>query len=674
MSQLPETPLTSRPKMHTGVPSSLTTAQRWVLRGTAVADAPCGLWFLEAVAGRTGTTPDEPIDATVEELISRGFLVDTAAGLRLASIALRDDVLRDTPPSVRQALREAAAEVLADAGRPAQAARQLLRVLPAVSRSARALAARLAVDPAVGPSLAADLLLATPAPGAADARLTWLVDVADNLYLAGRVDETLRMLHGEVAADRYGPRQRAMLLGRLGAYYATQRPSLSLTYLGRALNQELDVAGRSWTLTMLASLAARFGHPDAAELVAAAERAHERSPSPGGAIRLALANAARATATGDLSRAARILREVDAGEPAARTQAIFLRVDRVVNQIALGRHVDAATALDSVAAEIDMLGAVAQPLVTALDCVLRLTTGELAEAEARARLALTERGGALPAQARVDLLATVVEVLLRRGEVAAARDLLARERPAVGWPDDMQWFRLGCAAAGDPDPARHAALLGAAFAVPDRSMAPLLLVPHHGPRLVRAALALGERHRAETLADHLKRAAGMANNALWRGVAHQVDGLLTGDPAALRAAVRLLRTTSARPALADALHDLARSPGLPPEQAPGNLLAEAAAMYTRMGAAAGGDGTPERDGTAATTAGDAAGRPAAAALTPAEVRVAELLAIGMTKQEAARDLFVSFHTVDTHLRSIYAKLGVHNRVELALVWESRDNG
>ena len=111
MSQLPETPLTNRPKMHTGVPSSLTTAQRWVLRGTAVADAPCGLWFLEAVAGRTGTTPDEPIDATVEELISRGFLVDTAAGLRLASIALRDDVLRDTPPSVRQARREAAALV-----------------------------------------------------------------------------------------------------------------------------------------------------------------------------------------------------------------------------------------------------------------------------------------------------------------------------------------------------------------------------------------------------------------------------------------------------------------------------------------------------------------------------------------------------------------------------------
>ncbi|MEE3918407.1 hypothetical protein V2I01_06920 [Micromonospora sp. BRA006-A] len=56
-------------------------------------------------------------------------------------------------------------------------------------------------------------------------------------------------------------------------------------------------------------------------------------------------------------------------------------------------------------------------------------------------------------------------------------------------------------------------------------------MPHHGPRLVRAALALRDRHRAEALADHLQRAAGLANNALWRGVAHQADGLLTGDPA-----------------------------------------------------------------------------------------------------------------------------------------------
>ncbi|MGC4893176.1 helix-turn-helix transcriptional regulator [Micromonospora sp. DT31] len=484
----------------------------------------------------------------------------------------------------------------------------------------------------------------------------------DNLFLAGRVDETLAMLHREVAADRYGPRQQAVLLGRLGACYATQRPALSLTYLGRALDQDRDAAGRSWALTMLASLAARFGHPDATDLLARAERAHATAPAPGGEIRLALARASLAAGIGDLAGAARFLREVDATEPTARTQAIFLRLARVASQVALGHYVDAASALDAVGAEIDTLGLVAQPLFTALDCTVRLATGELAEAEARARLALREPGTSMPVEARVDLLATVVEVLLRRGEVGPARALLARERPAVDWPDHMQWFRLGCAAAEDPEPDRHAALLRATLDIPNRTRAPLLLVPHHGPRLVRVALALGDRHRAEVLAGHLKRAAGTANNRLWRGVAHQADGLLTGDPAALHAAVRLLRTTSARPALADALRDLASVPGLPAVQAR-DVRAEYAAMYTRMGAT--GDLTPGRTPAPADPA-----PPTLATLTPAEVRVAELLAVGMTKQEAARDLFVSFHTVDTHLRAIYAKLDVRNRVELALVWEA----
>ncbi|MGC4893175.1 hypothetical protein [Micromonospora sp. DT31] len=161
---MPDTPLTNRPKMHTGVPASLTAVEQWVLRAVAVADAPCGLWFLDQMANRAGTPPQPSIEGTVEELICRGFLVDTAAGLRLATIALRDSVLRDAPPSLRQGLRETAAEVLADAGRPAQAARQLLRAMPASSGSARTLVARLADHPAVSPSLAADLLLAAPAP------------------------------------------------------------------------------------------------------------------------------------------------------------------------------------------------------------------------------------------------------------------------------------------------------------------------------------------------------------------------------------------------------------------------------------------------------------------------------------------------------------------------------
>jgi ketoreductase RED2 len=54
-------------------------------------------------------------------------------------------------------------------------------------------------------------------------------------------------------------------------------------------------------------------------------------------------------------------------------------------------------------------------------------------------------------------------------------------------------------------------------------------------------------------------------------------------------------------------------------------------------------------------------------LTPAELRVAEAVAAGLTNAHAARRLFVSPHTVDYHLRQIYLKLGISSRVQLAAV-------
>lgn len=651
----------------------MTAIERRVLRAVAVLDAPCRMWFLERMVARPATGADQPVDAAVEELVRRNVLVDTAAGLRLDSRQLRDTIMAATPPSVRRTLHEKAAVTLAVAGHPAQAARQLLRAMPAVNRATRALVARLVTDPAVSPALAANLLLADGAPADPGCRLDWLIPTTDNLFLAGRITEALALLHDEVAADRYGPRQRALLLGRLGTYYATQRPSLAMDYLNRALAQHPDVAARSWTLTMLASVAARYGHPDIGQLLADAERAHAAAPALGGEIQLAMAHAARASATGQLSRAGRILQEVDAGEPTARSQAVFLRLDRIANQLSLGRFADARTALDAVTDEIETLGAVAQPLLTALDCVARLALGELAEAEARARLALKGRdSGALPEEARIILLATVVEVLLRRGEVAVARALLAPEHPAPHWPNNMQWIRLGCAVAADPEPGRHAALVRATLDLTNQSLTQLLLVPHHGPGLVRAALLLGDRQRAERLTGQLKRVAGKTNNKLWRGIAHHVDGLMSGDPAALRTAVARLRTTSARLALADALFDLARSPQLPVAEAR-TVLAECAALYVRLGAS----GDQDRARQLSHEIGDGGQSPphpsrsGVAALTPAETRVADLLARGATKQQAAGELFISFHTVDTHLRAIYAKLGVRSRVELARVWDAR---
>jgi DNA-binding CsgD family transcriptional regulator len=54
-------------------------------------------------------------------------------------------------------------------------------------------------------------------------------------------------------------------------------------------------------------------------------------------------------------------------------------------------------------------------------------------------------------------------------------------------------------------------------------------------------------------------------------------------------------------------------------------------------------------------------------LTGAEVRVAELVASGMTNRATAEELIVSPHTVDAHLKHMYVKLGIHSRVELTVL-------
>jgi DNA-binding CsgD family transcriptional regulator len=54
-------------------------------------------------------------------------------------------------------------------------------------------------------------------------------------------------------------------------------------------------------------------------------------------------------------------------------------------------------------------------------------------------------------------------------------------------------------------------------------------------------------------------------------------------------------------------------------------------------------------------------------LTGAEVRVAELVASGMTNRAMAEELIVSPHTVDAHLKHMYVKLGIHSRVELTVL-------
>jgi DNA-binding CsgD family transcriptional regulator len=60
-------------------------------------------------------------------------------------------------------------------------------------------------------------------------------------------------------------------------------------------------------------------------------------------------------------------------------------------------------------------------------------------------------------------------------------------------------------------------------------------------------------------------------------------------------------------------------------------------------------------------------------LTATERSVASLVVDGLTNRQAAERLFMSRFTVDSHLRSIYRKLGVASRLELAWAMSASAN-
>jgi DNA-binding CsgD family transcriptional regulator len=61
-------------------------------------------------------------------------------------------------------------------------------------------------------------------------------------------------------------------------------------------------------------------------------------------------------------------------------------------------------------------------------------------------------------------------------------------------------------------------------------------------------------------------------------------------------------------------------------------------------------------------------RQTVATLTEAERRVAVAVIAGQSNREAAETLSLSVRTVESHLLSVFRKLGVRNRTELAVHW------
>ena len=100
--------------------------------------------------------------------------------------------------------------------------------------------------------------------------------------------------------------------------------------------------------------------------------------------------------------------------------------------------------------------------------------------------------------------------------------------------------------------------------------------------------------------------------------------------------------------------------------------------YTRATAdGARADLQPKPSPTPAAAAAPGAGQPAGwDSLTPTELRIAAAVSDGLSNPQIAERMLISRRTVTTHLTSIFRKLGISSRAELAAIQarNQRDDG
>ena len=320
---------------------------------------------------------------------------------------------------------------------------------------------------------------------------------------------------------------------------------------------------------------------------------------------------------------------------------------------------------------------------TMLRAAQLLQLGRLADAAAAARAALELSARDQRAGDVVDATAWYIRgrVALDRADPATLRSALAQtedaERDAPPRVRRMAaWLRAVAAdAEGDHSlvlrlvaPALRAAAGGDDVAPP-----PLTFPqdPADEVLLARIALAAGtdDDAVAAAVAALERRAAANPERPSLRAAALQARGLLDGDARRLRAAAQAWAATRRTLASASALEDLGVALAPSDRDAAIVELDAARALYEQAGA--------ERHAGRVRRRLRALGRrlrrvapvdPAGARigeLTAAETAVARLVAEGATNRQVAERLFLSPHTVSSHLRQVYAKLGIRSRGELA---------
>ena len=267
------------------------------------------------------------------------------------------------------------------------------------------------------------------------------------------------------------------------------------------------------------------------------------------------------------------------------------------------------------------------------------------------------------------------EVALTRGDMGSAGLHAERVEPLVQdrtAPPDMAWLSGVLADAGG-DSRRALIVLERAFE--NLLAGDYRMVVHQAERLPRLVSICGRAGRSDLANAVSDRAHALAalnpTTPLFGGVAAHCRGLVERDSEVLRGAVQLLRGCSRPLALAAALEDAGDAQAAEGQgQQAAVELSEAYDISVRCDA----QRAAARIRRGLRSVGIvkravAVARPTVGweSLTKAELLVVQLVAAGESSRAVAEQLFLSINTVNTHLRHVFAKLGVRSRVELSRV-------
>jgi DNA-binding CsgD family transcriptional regulator/tetratricopeptide (TPR) repeat protein len=652
---------------------------RDVLRAAALLGVDFEISDLAIVLGRG--LPD--LLPAVDEARVAGVLAESGNSLGFRHPLIRAALYEEMPAPVRAAWHRDAARALAAAGAPPErVARQFLhaadgagpaevvdeRMLDWLVRTADHLVGQ---APGVAVELLAQAVASTPF---GSAHHDWLVSrLADALYRTGDIARATQVanqaldfvtepdllveLHWTLAQCRINTGQSAESLATLDR--ALETPGLSAKHRARLL----VVAARTHS---------SFGEIETAGQVAgtalaAAEEANDNWAMGWALHVLSLVTAVQGRLTESLPLSDRAL-TVTRSDPGLADLRLLLQINKAVTLGNLDRYEEAVTVAGEALHLADEVGTairLRQAHFVLAQCLFETGRWE----DALSEIERLPENLQEPGVASCDLgMAAVIS--FHRGEVAAARGYLAAAAPHADRLGHRLIPQLALAHSLDHEhagalPEALAALTGAFDDISEEIELENLL-----PDVVRLAARTGDLELAQSLAGQAAKLAKGSEIPHRQANALYCEGLLDHDADRLLAAAARYQEAS-RPLLAAKAYEAAAAEFLRADDRgrAREAFVQAVEAYTSIGAAAdvarlraafrahGIHRGPHSRHRRAVSGWDS--------LTDTEVKVAGMVAEGLSNPEIAAKLMLSRRTVSTHVSHILKKLGVASRTDIA---------